>query len=178
MKTSEWIRTLSTPEGLPFLHFCSLFINHLRRAAPVVRLNDLSWTLSQKLCINPNSQFTINLYPCCITPRTSTSKINEWMIQLRAPSSGNTREFIRRATLTVHYGDSLAVECTSVVHSFLRCIVGLNECTRERPLWFQTPLKMAVPSNSALFEGIEGDFGYSQCYSSVFLQCTVWSSRP
>ncbi len=28
--------------------------------------------------------------------------------------------------------------------------------------WFRTPLKMAVPSNSALFEGIGGDFGYSQ----------------
>ncbi len=92
------------------------------------------------------------------------------MIQLRAPSSGEMREFIRRVTLTVHYGDSLAVECTSVVHSFLRCIVGLNECTREHPLWFRTPLQMAVPSNSALFEGIGGDFGYSryidQGYSS------------
>ncbi len=66
------------------------------------------------------------------------------------------------STLTVHYGDSLAVECSSVVHSFLRCIVGLNECTREHPLWFRTPLKMAVPSNSALFEGIGGDFRYSQ----------------
>ncbi len=92
------------------------------------------------------------------------------MIQLWAPSSDETREFIRRATLTVHYGDSLAVECidikyyflfimsmvecTLVVHSFLRCIVGLNECTRKHPLWFRTPLKMAVPSNSALFEGI------------------------
>ncbi len=32
--------------------------------------------------------------------------------------------------------------------------MGLNECTREHPLWFRTPLKMAVPSNSALFEGI------------------------
>ncbi len=86
--------------------------------------------------------------------------MNEWMIQLWVPSSGETREFIRRWTLTVRCGDSLAVECTSVVHSFLRCIVGLNECTRERPLWFRTPLKMAVPSNSALFEGIGGDFGY------------------
>ncbi len=65
---------------------------------------------------------------------TSTSKINKWMIQLRVLSSDETREFTRHATLTVHYGDSLAVECTSVVHSFLRCIVGLNECTRERPL--------------------------------------------
>ncbi len=67
-------------------------------------------------------------------PWTSASKINEWMIQLRAPSSGKTREFIRRVTLTVYYGLSLAVECTAVVHSFLRCIVGLNECTPERPL--------------------------------------------
>ncbi len=103
----------------------------------------------------------MNLYLCCITPGTSASKINEWMIQLRAPSSGETQEFTRRATLKVHYGDSLAVECTSVEHSFLRCIGGSNECTREHPLWFRTPLKMAVPSNSALFEGIGGDFGYS-----------------
>ncbi len=125
---------------------------------------DLSWTLSWKLCINPKSQFRINLYLCwlrCITPWTSASKINEWMIQLRAPSSGETREFIWRVTLTVHYGDSQAIECTSVVHLFLRCIVGLNECTREHPLWFRTPLRMAVPSNSALFAGIGGDFGYS-----------------
>ncbi len=63
----------------------------------------------------------------------------------------------------MHYGDYLAVECALVAHSFLQCIVGLNECTRERPLWFRTPLKMAVPSNSALFEGIGGDFGYSPC---------------
>ncbi len=66
------------------------------------------------------------------------------MIHLWAPSSGETREFIQRVTLTVHYGDSLAVECTSVLHSFLQCIVGLNECTREHPLWFRTTLKMAV----------------------------------
>ncbi len=51
-------------------------------------------------------------------------------------------ELIWLATLTVHYGDSLAIECTSVLHSFLRCIVGSNECTREYP--FRTPLKMAV----------------------------------
>ncbi len=129
---------------------------------------------------NPNSQFTINFYLCCITPWTSVSKINEWMIQLRAPSSGETREFIRRATLTVHNGDSLAVECTSVVHSFLRCIVGLNECTREHPLWFRTPLKTAVPSNSALFEGIGGDFGYRRglqpAKSRFFLSCEIDST--
>ncbi len=65
------------------------------------------------------------------------------------------------SALTVHYRDSLAIECTSVVRSFLRCIVGLNEYTREHPLRFRTPLKMVVPSNSALFKGIEGDFGYS-----------------
>ncbi len=64
-------------------------------------------------------------------------------------------------TLTVHYGLSLDVKRTSPVHLFLQCIVGLNECTREHLLWFRTPLKMAVPSNSALFEGIGGDFGYS-----------------
>ncbi len=29
------------------------------------------------------------------------------------------------------------ISCTLV---FLRCIVGLNECTREHPLWFRTPL--------------------------------------
>ncbi len=52
----------------------------------------------------------------------------------------------------MHYGDSLAVECISVVHSFLRCIVGLNECSREHPLGFRTPLKMAV-----------SDFVYSHC---------------
>ncbi len=39
-------------------------------------------------------------------------------------------------------------------------VFGLNESTREHPLGFRTPLKMAVPSNSAL-SGIEGDFGYS-----------------
>ncbi len=100
----------------------------------------------------------------CITPWTSASKINKRLIQLRAPSSGETRELIRRVTLTVHYGDSVAVECTSVVHLLLRCIVGLNECTREHPLWFRTPLKMAVPLSSALFEGIRGDFGYSHAY--------------
>ncbi len=92
--------------------------------------------------------------------------MNEWIIQLRAPSSGETREFIRHVTLTVHYEDSLAVECKSVVHSFLQCIMGLNECTQEHPLWFRTPLKMAVPSNSALFEGTGGDFGYS--HSKLF----------
>ncbi len=75
----------------------------------------------------------------------------------------------------MHYGDSLAVECASVVHSFLQCIVGLNECTREHPLWFRTPLKMAVPSNSALFESIEGDFGYSQCHFKNYLLITMAS---
>ncbi len=98
--------------------------------------------------------------------------MNEWMIQLRASSSGETREFIRRATLTVHYGDSLAVECTSVVHSFLRCIVGLNECTQGFPLWVRTPLKMAVPSNSALFEGIGSDFGCSPTLTGHFIRYT------
>ncbi len=151
MKTSEWIQTLSAPEVLSLLHICLLFNKHLKRAAPEVRLKDLSWTLSQKWCVNTNSQFTIHLYLCCIKTRKSASKINEWMIQLRVPSSGEMREFIRLVTLTMHYGDSLAVECTSVVHSFLRCNVGLNERTWERPLWFRTPLKMAVPSNSALF---------------------------
>ncbi len=79
----------------------------------------------------------------------------------------------------MHYGDSLAVECTSVVHSFLRCIVGLNECTREHPLWFRTPLKMAVPSNSALFEGIGGDFGYSPsfCLTLIVSLCSGVSSH-
>ncbi len=55
------------------------------------------------------------------------------------------------------------------LHSFLQCIVELNECTREHPLWFRTPLKMAVPLNSALFEGIGGNFGYSQR-----LMCRSW----
>ncbi len=153
---SEWKRVSESGHWVHrkdcrFCIVCLRFNNHLKRAAPVVRLKDLSWTLSRKLCINPNSQFTINLYMCCITLWKSASKINQWMIQLLVPSSGETQEFIRRVTLTVHYGDSLAIECTSVVHSFLRCIVGLNECTREHPLWFRTPLKMAVPSNSALY---------------------------
>ncbi len=61
------------------------------------------------------------------------------MIQLRAPSSGNTRDFMWLATLTVHYGDSQAIECTSVIHSLLRCIVVLNECTRERLGYVRNP---------------------------------------
>ncbi len=92
-----------------FCTVCLLFNNNLSRAAPVVRLKDLS--LSRKLCINPNSQFIIHLYLRCITPLMSATKINEWMIQMRAPSSGETREW--HATLTVHYGDSLAIECLS-----------------------------------------------------------------
>ncbi len=35
-----------------FCIVCLLFNNHLKRAAPGVRLKDLSWTLSWKLCIN------------------------------------------------------------------------------------------------------------------------------
>ncbi len=54
---------------------------------------------------------------------------------------------------TMHYGDSLAIECTSVVHLFLLCIVGFNECTRDNPLRFRTPLTMAVRIGSY--------FGYS-----------------
>ncbi len=93
---SEWKRVSEFGHSVHrkdcrFCIVCLLFNNNLKRAAPVVRLRDLSWTLSRKLCINPNSQFTINLYLCCITPWTSSSKINEWMIQLRAPSSGETR---------------------------------------------------------------------------------------
>jgi len=45
----------------------------------------------------------------------------------------------------------------SVVHSLLQCNVGLNECT-QCPLWFWTPLHMAVPSNNTLFEG------YRRCF--------------
>ncbi len=59
-------------------------------------------------------------------PWTSASKINEWRIQLRAPSSGDTRYFIQSATLTLYYGDSLAVECTSVVHSFFAVHCGIE----------------------------------------------------
>ncbi len=94
--------------------------------------------------------------------------LDERVVKLMAGRVGCGRHLLARrrssfgVTLTVHYGYSLAVECTSVVHSFLRCIVELNECTRERPLWFQTPQKMAGPSNSALFKGIGGDFGYGQ----------------
>ncbi len=67
---SEW---KAVSEFGPYVHqkdcrFCTVclrFNNHLRRAAPVT-LKDLSWTLSRKLWINPNSPFTINLYLCCI----------------------------------------------------------------------------------------------------------------
>ncbi len=47
-----------------FYIVCLLFNNHLKLAASVVRLKDLSLTLSRKLCITPNSQFTIILYLC------------------------------------------------------------------------------------------------------------------
>ncbi len=70
-------------------------------------------------------------------------KMNGWMIQLQVPSFGKMQQLIPHATHTVHYGDSLAIECTSVVHTLLPRIVGLNECTREGPLWFRIPLKMA-----------------------------------
>lgn len=54
--------------------------------------------------------------------------------------------FVQHATLSVHQGYSLAIECAMVVQLFLSCIGGLNQCTREHPLQFQTPLQMAVPS--------------------------------
>ncbi len=73
-----------------FYRVCLVFNIHLKWRAPVVRLKDLFWTLSQKLCINTNSQFTINLYPCCITLWTSASKINEWMIQCLLARRGNS----------------------------------------------------------------------------------------
>ncbi len=94
------------------------------------------------------------------------------MIQLRAPFSGETRELIWHATLTVHYGDSLAIDCTLVVYSFLRCIVGLwgvHTRTSTMDTTRFKPFKMAVPSNSALFESIGGDFGYSLC---LLLKCS------
>ncbi len=37
-------------------------------------------------------------------------KMDECMIKLPAPSSGETREFIQHDRITVHYGYSLAVE--------------------------------------------------------------------
>ncbi len=68
---SEWKRVSEFGHSVHrkdcrFCIVCLLFNNNLKRAAPVVRLKDLSWTLSRKLCIDSNSQFTINLYPCCI----------------------------------------------------------------------------------------------------------------
>ncbi len=105
-----------------FCIVCLLFNINLRQAAPLV--------------------FILN----CITPWTSASEINEWKIQLPVPSSGEIRELIWDVTLTVHYGDYRAVECTSVVHLFLQCIVGLNESTREHPLWFYTDqTKFSIP---------------------------------
>ncbi len=41
-----------------------------------------------------------------------------------------------------------SVKPLSVHRLFLRCIVGLNECTRKHLVWFWTPLKMAVPLSS------------------------------
>ncbi len=176
MNENEWVNSDTALEGLPLLHICLRFNNNLKRAAPVVRLEDLFNSVTEIMYkINSNSQFTINLYVfyyvSCVKLRMSTSKINEWMIQLRGPSTGEMREFIRRATLTVHYGDSLAVECTSVVHSFLRCIVGLNECTREPPLWLRTPLKMVVPSNSALFEGMGAISDTTMVFDLMLIDC-------
>ncbi len=72
---NEWVNSDTKCTGRPALLHSLLFNSNLKRAAPV-RLNDLSWTLSRKLCTNPNSQFTINLYMCYITLWTSASKIN------------------------------------------------------------------------------------------------------
>ncbi len=58
---NEWVNpnTKCTRRTAAFA-VCLRFINHLRRAAPVVRLKDVSWTLSRKLCINP-----VNLQLIC-----------------------------------------------------------------------------------------------------------------
>ncbi len=76
---NKWVNsdTECTGKDCRFCVVCLLFNNHLRRAAPVEGY--LSWTLSRKLCINLNSQFTISLYLCwllCITLWMSASKIN------------------------------------------------------------------------------------------------------
>ncbi len=48
------------------------------------------------------------------------------------------------------------------VHRLYTCFCGAlwDWMTWKHPLWFRTPLKMSVPSNSALFEGIGGNFGF------------------
>ncbi len=153
-----------------FCIVCLWFNNPLKRAAPVVRLKDLSWTLSRELCINPKIQFTSNLYLHvlrCITPWTSASKIKKRMIQLRATSSGEMQEFIWRATSALWGFSSRCVHRlnTHFFKPLIRCIVEFNECTRAHPLWFRIPLKMAVPSNGCPLKctiwGYRGDFRYS-----------------
>jgi len=57
-------------------------------------------------------------------------------------ASGKTWEFIQHATLTVHYGYSLAVESASVVHSLLSCIVGLFSTLKFGILQFKPCFKI------------------------------------
>ncbi len=92
-------------------------------------------------------------------------KLNGRMIHLGAPSFGEMWELIWYTNLTVHYGDSLAIEHAPVVHLFLRCIVGLNECNQECPLWFRTPLKWLSP---------QIHLGYSQSLQNDLKVKTGW----
>ncbi len=50
-----------------------------------------------------------------------------------------------------------------VIYFVLRIVIFFFFALLGHHTWFRTPLKMAVPSNSALFEGIGGNFGYSLC---------------
>ncbi len=108
------------------------------------------------LCVTPMDLFVCFLPSCVHWPRLYPKSL---------PITSFTIPYISPLIQFTWRSEWKRIECTSVVHSFLRCIVGLNECTRERPLWFRTPLKMAVASNSAQFEGIGGDFGYNPSFS-------------
>jgi len=72
------------------------------------------------------------MYDFAPHPHWTNSLKNWWMIQQRMPSFVQTWLFIRHATLTVHYGYSLAIESTSVEHSILWCIVGEERRGEER----------------------------------------------
>lgn len=52
----------------------------------------------------------------------------------------------------VHYVYILAVKCRFACILIIAVhIVGLNDCTRQHPLLFQTPLQTAVPSQCLIY---------------------------
>ncbi len=63
--------------------------------------------------------------------------------------------------------DDSAAEIVFAVHCGI--VGSAHENVHYGHHMFQTPFKMAVPSNSALFESIGGDFGYSLC---LLLKCS------